>query len=197
MRKLVYACSLFLLCLFQQSLIGQTIQGKVLDENDQGMIAANVYLMTAADTTFIRGTMSNEEGRFIFEKLPAGSYIIQITSVGYNNIYTNTIKLSAKQSLQLDPIYPVAGLNLEEVVVVEERPLYQAEPDGLVVNVENSIVSAGATALEILERSPGVVVDRQNNTISLVGKQGVNVMINGKLSYMPISSLVQFLEGMS
>ncbi len=197
MRKLVYACSLFFFFLFHQSATGQTIHGKILDENDQGMIAANVYLMTAADTTFIRGTMSNDDGRFIFEKLPAGSYIIQVTSVGYNNIYTSALELSPSQSLQLDPIRPISGLDLEEVVVVDKKPLYQAEPDGLVVNVENSIVSAGATALEILERSPGVVIDRQNNTISLVGKQGVNVMINGKLSYMPISSLVQFLEGMS
>ena len=89
-------------------------------------------------------------------------------------------------------------LHLKSIVIlVGKKPLYQAEPDGLVVNVENSIVSAGATALEILERSPGVVVDRQNSTISLAGKQGVNVMINGKLSYMPMASLVQFLEGMS
>nr|MBX2877484.1 TonB-dependent receptor [Saprospiraceae bacterium] len=197
MRKLVYVSSLILFCLVQHSLAGQTIQGEILDENDQGMIAANVYLMTAADTTFIRGTMSNDDGTFIFEKLPAGNFLIQVTSVGYNNIYTAPIQLSANEVLQIEAIRPVAGLNLKEVVVTEKKPLYQAEPDGLVVNVENSIVSAGATALEILERSPGVVVDRQNNTISLVGKQGVNVMINGKLSYMPIASLVQFLEGMS
>jgi outer membrane receptor protein involved in Fe transport len=67
----------------------------------------------------------------------------------------------------------------------------------MVINVASSILSAGTTALEVLERSPGVLVNRQDNSISIVGKEGVVVMMNGKLSYMPTSSLVQLLEGMS
>ena len=51
--------------------------------------------------------------------------------------------------------------------------------------------------MEILERSPGVIVDRQGNNISLVGKNGVEVMINGKRSYLPASAVVQLLDGMS
>ncbi len=195
MKKLI---QLFLCLLVFNGLSAQSsISGKVLDENEQGMVAANVYLMAAADTAFIRGTMSNGDGQYIFEKVKTGSYIIQVTSVGYNNSYTTIFELSGRQGKQLAPIRPKSGLDLAEVLVVEKKPLYKPEPDGLVINVENSIVSAGATALDILERSPGVVVDRQNNNISLVGKDGVNVMINGKLTYMPISSLVQFLEGMS
>ncbi|MBT8296166.1 MAG: outer membrane beta-barrel family protein, partial [Gramella sp.] len=53
------------------------------------------------------------------------------------------------------------------------------------------------TALEILERSPGVVVNRQNNSISIAGKEGVVIMINNKISYVPVSSIVQMLEGMT
>ncbi len=67
----------------------------------------------------------------------------------------------------------------------------------MVINVSSSILSDGSSALEILERSPGVIVDRQNSTISLVGKNGVLVMINGKQSYMPTSSVVQLLQGMN
>lgn len=199
MRKLTFYSILILglLMMRQQATAQSSIQGYIYDENNEGMIAANVYLMSAADTSFIRGTLSNDNGQFIFEKITAGNYLIQVSSVGYNNAFTDIIKVANKQALEIPPLRPTAGLLLEEVVVVEKVPLYKPEPDGLVVNVENSIVSAGATALEVLERSPGVVVDRQNNSISLVGKEGVNVMINGKLSYMPMSSLVQFLEGMS
>jgi len=67
----------------------------------------------------------------------------------------------------------------------------------MVINVENSIVSAGGTALEVLERSPGVNVNRQSNSIAIAGKEGVVVMVNDKISYMPASALVQMLEGMS
>jgi hypothetical protein len=67
----------------------------------------------------------------------------------------------------------------------------------MIINVSGSIVSAGGTALEILERSPGVSVNRQNNSIALTGKTGVVVMINGKISYMPMNAVIQMLQGMS
>ena len=69
--------------------------------------------------------------------------------------------------------------------------------DRLIINVASSITSAGNTALEVLERSPGVIVDHQNNIISMNGKNGVVLMINGKISHMPISAVVQMLAGMS
>ena len=67
----------------------------------------------------------------------------------------------------------------------------------MVVNVENSITSSGSTALQVLEKSPGIIVDRQNKTLSLDGKDGVMVMINGKESRMPVSAAIEMLNGMS
>ena len=75
--------------------------------------------------------------------------------------------------------------------------MFQQKVDRMVINVESSILSSGSTALEVLERSPGVTVNRQSNSIALVGKSGVNVMINGKISYLPQEAVVQLLEGMS
>ncbi|MEI9911049.1 MAG: hypothetical protein WDO71_16065 [Bacteroidota bacterium] len=67
----------------------------------------------------------------------------------------------------------------------------------MVVNVAGSITAAGSTALEVLERSPGIIVDHQNNALSMNGKGGVVVMINGRISRMPIASVIQMLSGMS
>ena len=67
----------------------------------------------------------------------------------------------------------------------------------MVINVENSITSAGSTALDVLERSPGVMVDRLNNALSINGKNGVVVMINGKINHLPVSAIVQLLAGMT
>jgi hypothetical protein len=77
---------------------------------------------------------------------------------------------------------------LQDVNVVAKKPLYELQIDRMVVNVENSISSAGNSALEILEKSPGVIVDRQNNAISMGGKDGVIVMINGKQNRMPMEA---------
>ena len=92
---------------------------------------------------------------------------------------------------------PDAGTELEQVSVVSRRPLLEQKIDRMIVNVKNSITSAGGTALDILERSPGVIVNRQASSISMSGKEGVMVMINGKINYMPVSALVQMLAGMN
>ncbi|MBK7871030.1 MAG: TonB-dependent receptor [Saprospiraceae bacterium] len=68
--------------------------------------------------------------------------------------------------------------------------------DKLIVNVENSIVSAGSSALEVLQRSPGVIVD-QNDNISLRGRQGVIIMIDGKPTQLGSQELANMLRGMA
>lgn len=86
---------------------------------------------------------------------------------------------------------------LKEAVITGKKPLVQQRPDGIVVNVESSILSKGSSVLEILQRSPGVIIDRRNNNISLNGKEGVMVMINGKLMRMSMTEVITLLEGMS
>jgi trimethylamine:corrinoid methyltransferase-like protein len=76
------------------------------------------------------------------------------------------------------------------------KPQYEMQVDRMVVNLENSVVTAGASALETLEKSPGVAIDRQHNTIALMGKNGAKLMINGKLSRMPKSAVMQMLASM-
>ncbi|MEJ0057277.1 MAG: outer membrane beta-barrel protein [Bacteroidota bacterium] len=69
--------------------------------------------------------------------------------------------------------------------------------DKLVVNIKNSITSAGNTVLEVLQRSPGITVNKQSNTISLVGRQGLLIMINGKIQRIPMEAIVQMFSGMN
>jgi outer membrane receptor protein involved in Fe transport len=85
---------------------------------------------------------------------------------------------------------------LGEVTVATQKPLFEQQIDKLVVNVQSTLTAAGSTALDVLERSPGVVVNRQNNALSLSGKSGVVVMINGKISRLPTDAVVQLLNGM-
>jgi hypothetical protein len=80
---------------------------------------------------------------------------------------------------------------------VAKKPLFEQKTDRMVINVANNIVAAGTTALDVLERSPGILVDRQNNGISINGKDGVVVMINNKINRMPLSALIQMLATMS
>ncbi|GAB4041370.1 outer membrane beta-barrel family protein [Spirosoma gilvum] len=117
--------------------------------------------------------------------------------VGYRSassaLFTVTTSAVTVPILSLDQ----ASQQLNEVAVVAQKPLFEQLIDRMVVNVQSSIMAAGSTALDVLERSPGVTVDRNNNVLAMNGKQGVMVMVNGKLSRIPMTNLMQLLGSMN
>ncbi|RED25406.1 outer membrane receptor protein involved in Fe transport [Flavobacterium cutihirudinis] len=82
---------------------------------------------------------------------------------------------------------------LDEIVITKKKVLYTQKSDRLVFNVENSIVSEGGTALDVLSRAPGVIVS-QDGDLSIRGQQGVAVMINGKLTQLSQKELANYLK---
>ena len=190
--------SLLVLLACSSNLFAQTnfnISGNILEANNNTMPFANVLLLKASDSTLIKGTLSNENGSFLIKEVPSGSYLLLSSLVGFQSAYSQPFVLN--KDYTVEPLILIEGELLNEVIVEAKKPLFQQQIDRMVINVENSIVSAGGTALEVLERSPGVLINKQNNSISVQGKNGVVVMINGKISYMPAESLVQFLNGIS
>ncbi len=196
MKSMLLGC--FLFCGTLTSLYSQNtykITGAVEDALREGVAFANILLLKASDSTLVKGAITDENGLYNIDNVKPGNYIVRCTLLGYQDARTEAFDLNDNYSVPV--LFMNEGETLGEVVVQAKKPLYAQKVDRLVINVENSIVSSGGTALEVLERSPGVIVNRQNNAISVVGKDGVVVMINGKISYVPASSLVQMLEGMN
>lgn len=94
-----------------------------------------------------------------------------------------------------DTILPFQSQDLKEVKVVARKKMVEQKIDRTVINVDAAISNAGTNALEVLEKSPGVQVDKDGN-ISLKGKQGVMVMIDGRPSYLSGQELANLLRGM-
>src|SRR5205085_1416030 len=67
--------------------------------------------------------------------------------------------------------------------------------DKTVVNVDASPSNTGLSALEVLEKSPGIVIDNNDN-ISVKGKSGVIILIDGKQTYLSGQDLANFLRNM-
>gem|GEM_PF-6288871 len=88
------------------------------------------------------------------------------------------------------------ALQINEVQVVGRRPFIESDGERTVLNVSNSLVSAGGNALDVLSKAPNLTVDPQSNTISLLGKPGVAVLINGKRSYLTEQELTSFLQNL-
>ncbi len=186
---------LFTLFFLQNALTQGTVHGKVFDAKGP-LSFANVLLLKSTDSSLVRGEVTGEDGAFTFQQVLAGSYLLSTTMVGYNTGY-QAFTLASGKDFAAGSITMVEDVaQLDAVTVTAKKQLFEQKIDRLVVNVEGSITAAGTTALAVLERSPGIVVNRQRNLISVAGKEGVIVMMNGKINRMPMEAVVQLLAGM-
>jgi hypothetical protein len=169
----------------------------VLNQQNNPLENVTVELLKAKDSSLVKAGITDKTGNAYLERLPAGNYLIKASMVNYQSQFTKGISISEENNdIKAGSIVlqPRSG-ELKEVAVTTRKPFIQKLTDRIVVNVENSIVSAGSSAIDVLERSPGVNID-QNDVISLRGKQGVIVMIDGKPSPLTGSDLANYLRGL-
>lgn len=161
---------------------------------DKPVEAASVGLLRAKDSGLVKLAVTDKAGQFEMDKLNAGKYLLMIQSVGFNKYYGPVFDLSAGEQRSIPAItMEPASKELQQVVVSSKKPFFEQKIDRMVINVEASPTNAGATAMEVLEKSPGISVDKDGN-ISLKGKQGVVVMIDGKPTYMGAQDLANYLN---
>ncbi len=189
------ALTLMLSFFVMQSFGQASVSGKISD-HDHGLPSTTVLLLTL-DSAVVKGVATDSIGKFLFEAVRPGEYVISASMVGYTKSFSKRFELGA-QSIELPEIFlEEETTNLSEVVVRENRQLLEQKIDRLVINLEGSITSSGNTILEVLQKAPGVVVNRQNNTIAMNGKSGIRVMINNKMVQLPLDAVVQMLDGMN
>ena len=188
----------FLLFCFLQNTSGQ-ISGKLITGDGQSIPFANVLLFNSKDTSLVKATLTKEDGAYVVENILQGRYTLQISSTGYQTWNSSVFELTALQKSKDfgTQVMMENTKTMGEIVVRAEKPLYQQKPEGTIVNVESSILTKGSSALEVLERSPGVVINHRDNSIELNGKSGVMVMLNGKLMRMSMEQVITLLSGMS
>lgn len=200
MRKKIPGLLLLLVSAF--SVLGQTTErgkiiGKIIDDQRKPIEGATAELLRAKDSGLVKVVISDKAGVIEFESIRFGSYIIKTTYVNYERSFSPVINLSAdNNSITIADIsLKTAAKELQSVQVTGRKPFIQQMTDRIVVNVENSVVNAGSSAFDVLERSPGVLIDANDN-ISMRGKAGVIIMVDGKPSPMSGSDLVNYLRSL-
>jgi outer membrane receptor protein involved in Fe transport len=172
------------------------LSGKVVDEKGQALPFAIVRVLNSPDTTIVKSGSTNVDGEFIFDQLKDGNYRLAISMMGYKTKKTAAFALTADLKMT-SIIIEGDAKQLKEVSVQGRKPYIEHQIDKTVLNVENSIVSSGSTALEVLEKAPGVQVDRQSEQIKLNNKSGVTVMIDGKTNFLSGADITTLLSNMS
>lgn len=172
---------------------GQNTLSITIKYKQQPIDNAVVKLLKPSDSSVVTTTISNAKGVANFSALAAGKYLVQVSFTGFaTNITTVEIPAETLVTIQLQ----ASVSTLQDVTVVTKKPFLQRAQGKTIVNVEASVTNAGTTVLEVLEKLPGIMVDKAG-AINMQGKTGVLVMIDDKPTYVSGTDLNNLLSSMS
>lgn len=199
MRKIVNLLPVLALTSFG-TLQAQTgrVSGRVEDGSRRIIESATISLLKAGDSSVYKINVADKNGAFLFEQVPAGSFLVSVTAVGHQKAFSEKFEISTTNgSINLNPMQLVAAAkSMAAVTVTAKKPLIENRIDRTIVNVEASPTNVGSSALEVLEKSPGITVDKDGN-ISLKGKQGVMVLVDGRPTQLGGADLANMLRSMT
>lgn len=171
-----------------------TLSGLILDDQKKPADYVTVVLFSAKDSVLIRSTFTNPQGQFNFS-VPQGDYFYKASMMGFSTIKSQTLSIK-DQPVKFNTQHLISlSQNLKEVSVEATKPFIERKMDRVVMNVDKSATAVGSTALELLEKAPGLSVD-QNDNIAMLGKQGVVIQIDGKPTYLSSADVANLLRGM-
>ena len=182
--------------LLSAMVFAQKINGSIKDGQGNGINNATVSLLEAKDSSVLKLALTKADGQFSFDAINAGKYLVTTSHVGYNPVYSKAFDFDGINTISV-PILVAEKMSKEiaGVTVNSKKPIVEVKADRTILNVEGTINAAGNDALELLRKSPGVTVDKDDN-ISLSGKNGVQVYIDGKPSPLSGTDLANYLKSM-
>ncbi|MEP7163545.1 MAG: TonB-dependent receptor [Ferruginibacter sp.] len=172
----------------------QKISGSIKDEQDKTVAGASASLKRAKDSSLVKLSVSSATGKYEFLNVPPGKYFVNVSHVGKMPQNSPVIEVSGNG----DAVVPEITLskvpaNLKAVVVTSKKPMIEVKADKTILNVEGSINAVGQDALELLRKAPGVLLDKDDN-ISLAGKNGVQIYVDGKPTPLSGADLTAYLK---
>ncbi|HEX8023453.1 TonB-dependent receptor domain-containing protein [Mucilaginibacter sp.] len=181
---------------FAQTSISLNIKGQIIDVQNSPLPYVTVNLKSAKDSVSYKSEQSDNNGLFLIPNVAPGDYILSVSMVGFETLQQ---RLSVNGG---QPLIDMGRLTLKSTVKVLNNVIVKAEPklvehqlDKTVVNIGRSVTTEGSTVWEVLRKLPGVQVS-PDGQILLNGKPGVNVLIDGKTTYLSAEDLHGLLDGM-
>ena len=167
-QLLLFCMSLFI------NLQAQNTSGKLVDEKNNPLPFANIVLITLPDSSFVTGTISNNDGTFNLE-LPNSSKptTLRFSSIGYTTLY-RTATSGNMGIIQLNSDEQI----LDEIIVKGHLPSTSLRNGAIVSNIKNSVLSKAGSANDVLRKMPGII--KQKEGIEVFGKGTPLIYINSR-----------------
>ncbi|MHC8949169.1 outer membrane beta-barrel protein [Sphingobacterium hungaricum] len=172
--------------------IEKLILGKVVDHEMQPVASATIQLYSF-DQMLVSSATSDSEGKFSMKFSKPGKYFVQVSHIGHETLRSSMFEFS---NIDLGILKIAVNENLLESVRVEGKKKNFEVKDGIIVySVENSISAKDVSVLEALKGAPGVYVENESN-ISLNGKGGVQVLLDGRQIFLSGKELIDLLKSL-
>ncbi|WP_028888809.1 outer membrane beta-barrel family protein [Tenacibaculum ovolyticum] len=185
---LLFCCPL----LFVNAQSSGSITTKIFDESSEPLEFSTNVLYRAQDSSMVKIAISEPNGSIVFNDIPFQRYYMHTSFVGFKDVYTNFVHKT--NATEIPAIQLKSGNILEEVEIKSRRRFIKREIDRVVLNVNATMNADGGSLAEVLQVAPGVNLGANGN-ISLRGKSGVIVLIDGRRSYLQGSDLENFISG--
>lgn len=203
MRNLLFSLFLSLFAIYSYGAANSPekpgkIFGIVIDKQlNEPLAYVTVVVKTPAEE-IITGGITDDAGKFEIKNIPEGNHVVSIQYIGYKDYRTQISISQNEMNIDLGSIFleeDVAAL--DEVNIVAERSTIEQRLDKKVINIGKDISTAGPTAADIMNNLPSVSVDQQTGELSLRGNENVRVMVDGKLSNVPVAQLLKQIPSAS
>ncbi|EIJ39569.1 outer membrane receptor protein [Galbibacter orientalis DSM 19592] len=174
-----------------------SVSGTVIDKSLQQPIPYATVVIKKEGNTIVGG-ITNDDGTFELSNIEEGSYLFEVQFIGYNT-FSKAITISKEnRKVALGTITLEENITeLEGVDVVAERSSIEQKIDRKVINVGKDLTTQGATASDIMNNIPSLNVDQQTGDLSMRGNSNVRVMVDGKLSNVPVAQLLKQIPSTS
>lgn len=191
MRKLVILS--LIMTLFSAAVAAQKVSGVVKDQQGKGLDNTTVSLLRAKDSSVAKFSVTDNDGKYSFDQVAADKYLVSFTHVGYSPLYSASFDVAAADVPVPSQEMLKTDATLGGVTVTAKKPIVEVKADKTIMNVEGTINAVGNDVLELLRKAPGVMVDKDDN-LTMAGKNGVQVFIDGKPSPLTGSDLSNYLK---
>ncbi len=168
------------------------IIGTVKNIQNSAIPFANVLLLQVNDSTILKGTSTDEGGKFQFLSVTQGNYQLTISYMGTQSP-PKLLVVSSDTDLG-DLLYEEDTQVLDEVVVQYQKPRLEQQVDRLVFNIENTALAEG-DIWDVLKKTPSIVVIQ--NQLTIKGNGNVGIMINDRIVNLPQEDIINLLSGTS
>jgi outer membrane receptor protein involved in Fe transport len=183
-NQILFFLSLFFVPVFALAQSSVSISGLTRHGTSKAPISyVSILIKTKKDSSFVGGTITNEEGRFTLSGIKSGTYLMEALLGGYVKHQQEIIVGTLSAYLDLGNIELFENVNkLTDVIVTasKQKDGVNEKMDKKVFAVGNNISQVGGSVLQAMQNLPGVTV--QDGKVQLRGNDKVAILIDGKQS---------------